>query len=318
MVGCWDHVRRTSPDWPHLEEAAALAADLGRATAGNTLVHTDARDDNFLLPLTGRAYLCDWNFPVRGAAWIDTVSLLMTASGDGMDADALLAEPGADPQRRGRRRRHRAGAVLRLLPGAARPAVAVLLAVPAAPPGLVRGGLLGVAGPAARLELTPVGSTAVSRGPRRARFRVSSCLRIITRSPPRQRPPPQPLRGGPAPDRERAHERRAGRRGAHVVGDRDGPNSRLPAARSARSSCRPGSNPTIRKTTAKRCPTASSSRPGVSGARGCGGRGCRPGRSCTAPRAPGTAQRNIGRRLGLDVDGPELHLGVRVDVRRAG
>ncbi len=91
MVGCWDHVRRTSPDWPHLEEAAALAADLGRATAGNTLVHTDARDDNFLLPPSGRAYLCDWNFPVRGAAWIDTVSLLMTASGDGIDADALLA-----------------------------------------------------------------------------------------------------------------------------------------------------------------------------------------------------------------------------------
>jgi hypothetical protein len=91
MVGSWDHVRRTSPDWPHLDEAAELAADLVRATAGNSVVHTDARDDNFVLPATGRAHLCDWNFPVRGAAWIDSVSLLMTAYGDGVDADALLA-----------------------------------------------------------------------------------------------------------------------------------------------------------------------------------------------------------------------------------
>ncbi len=92
MVGCWDHVRRTSPQWPHLDEAAALAAQIVRVSVGNTVVHTDARDDNFLIPSTGRPYLCDWNFPVVGAAWIDTVSLLMTAYGDGVDADALLAQ----------------------------------------------------------------------------------------------------------------------------------------------------------------------------------------------------------------------------------
>jgi hypothetical protein len=91
MVGCWDHVRETAPDWPHLEDAAALAANLAAATAGNTVVHTDARDDNFVLTPRGRAFLCDWNFPVRGAAWIDTVCLLMTAFGDGHDADAQLA-----------------------------------------------------------------------------------------------------------------------------------------------------------------------------------------------------------------------------------
>jgi aminoglycoside phosphotransferase (APT) family kinase protein len=91
MVACWDHVRATAPDWPHLDEAAALAADAVRVTAGNTVVHTDARDDNFILT-PARAYLCDWNFPVRGAAWIDSVCLLMTAFGDGHDADALLAE----------------------------------------------------------------------------------------------------------------------------------------------------------------------------------------------------------------------------------
>ncbi len=87
---CWDHVRRTAPGWPHLEEAATLAGRFAPLTAGSTLVHTDARDDNFVLA-GERAYLCDWNWPVVGAAWIDTVCLLMTASGDGLDADELLA-----------------------------------------------------------------------------------------------------------------------------------------------------------------------------------------------------------------------------------
>jgi hypothetical protein len=86
----WEHVRRTAPDWPHLDEAAALAGRFAQACAGDTVVHTDARDDNFLLT-GGGAVLCDWNFPVRGAAWIDTVCLLMTAYGDGLDADAMLA-----------------------------------------------------------------------------------------------------------------------------------------------------------------------------------------------------------------------------------
>jgi hypothetical protein len=88
----WDHVRRTAPDWPHLDEAADLAARYGEVTAGRTLVHTDVRDDNFVVSSTGPAYLCDWNFAVQGAAWIDTVCLLVFASGDGVDADALLAE----------------------------------------------------------------------------------------------------------------------------------------------------------------------------------------------------------------------------------
>jgi hypothetical protein len=87
----WDHVRRVSPDHPNLEEAAALASRFREHTAGDTLVHTDGRDDNFLLT-GGRALLCDWNWPVVGAAWIDTVILLISAHGDGIDADAVLAE----------------------------------------------------------------------------------------------------------------------------------------------------------------------------------------------------------------------------------
>lgn len=92
LVASWDHVRRTAPDWPHLEEAAALAARLEDVTAGASLVHTDAREDSFLLTPAGTGYLCDWNFAVVGAGWIDTVCLLMTAFGDGIDADAILAE----------------------------------------------------------------------------------------------------------------------------------------------------------------------------------------------------------------------------------
>lgn len=90
-LSCWDHVRRTAPGWPHLEEAAALAQGFASASRGDTLVHTDARDDNFVLA-GDRAFLCDWNWPVVGAAWIDTVFLLMTAFGDGLDAEAVLAD----------------------------------------------------------------------------------------------------------------------------------------------------------------------------------------------------------------------------------
>lgn len=85
----WDHVRRTDPERPHVEQAATLAARFREATAGETLVHTDARDDNLLLH-TGGAVLCDWNWPVLGAPWIDTVLLLIAAHGDGLDADAVL------------------------------------------------------------------------------------------------------------------------------------------------------------------------------------------------------------------------------------
>jgi aminoglycoside phosphotransferase (APT) family kinase protein len=90
-VACWDYVRQVQPDRPHLEEAAALAAHVGTVTGGNTLVHTDVRDDNLLVD-GSTAVLCDWNWPVVGAPWIDTVMLLSSAAGDGMDADAVLAE----------------------------------------------------------------------------------------------------------------------------------------------------------------------------------------------------------------------------------
>lgn len=87
----WDHVRASEPDLPHLEEMAALAARFLDVCEGDTLVHTDVRDDTVLLADDGRLLLDDWHWPVRGAAWIDPVIALVGPRGDGLDADALLA-----------------------------------------------------------------------------------------------------------------------------------------------------------------------------------------------------------------------------------
>jgi hypothetical protein len=87
----WDHVRATR-DLPHAEEAAALAASFGEVATGETLVHTDVRDDNVLLTADGRALFCDWNWPVAGAAWLDSLIMLIGPRGDGLDVDRVLAE----------------------------------------------------------------------------------------------------------------------------------------------------------------------------------------------------------------------------------
>ena len=87
----WDHVRATRPALPHLEEAAALAARCAEVVGGDTLVHTDVRDDNVLVTPDGRAVLCDWNWPCVGAAWVDTLLLLVGPRGDGLDVDSVLA-----------------------------------------------------------------------------------------------------------------------------------------------------------------------------------------------------------------------------------
>ncbi len=88
--GYWDHVRATR-DLPHADEAAALAARFASLTTGSTLVHTDVRDDNLLLADDGRVLVCDWNWPVVGAAWLDSLFLLVGPRGDGLDVEAVLA-----------------------------------------------------------------------------------------------------------------------------------------------------------------------------------------------------------------------------------
>jgi len=87
LAGMWDALS----DLPHAEEAAELAA-LGVAVcAGDSALHTDVRDDNVIIDPAGRVWLCDWNWVCAGVTWFDTLSVLVSAYGDGLDADAELA-----------------------------------------------------------------------------------------------------------------------------------------------------------------------------------------------------------------------------------
>jgi hypothetical protein len=77
-------------EWPHHDEATALAASLADLPDNRHFVHADLRDDNILFAADGRSLACDWNWPALGPAWEDTVDLLVAAHGDGLDADAYL------------------------------------------------------------------------------------------------------------------------------------------------------------------------------------------------------------------------------------
>ncbi|WP_241238387.1 phosphotransferase [Nocardioides pantholopis] len=91
----WDALRAAPLGVPglaeHADKAAALAAAYASVCGGRTLVHTDVRDDNVLLAPDGTALLCDWNWPVAGAAWIDSVLALIGPRGDGLDVEAVLS-----------------------------------------------------------------------------------------------------------------------------------------------------------------------------------------------------------------------------------
>jgi hypothetical protein len=84
----WDDV---PPEWPHRDEAAALAASMANLPGADHFVHCDLRDDNILLADDGRTLACDWNWPALGPVWQDTVDLLICAHGDGLDVEPLLA-----------------------------------------------------------------------------------------------------------------------------------------------------------------------------------------------------------------------------------
>lgn len=92
LPGHWDHVRAAHPYWPHLEEAAALAASFAEVTQGDCLVHTDLRADNLLILADGSTQICNWTWPARGAAWIDTVQFLLGPRSTGTDVDSVLRE----------------------------------------------------------------------------------------------------------------------------------------------------------------------------------------------------------------------------------
>ncbi|MGI8646350.1 MAG: hypothetical protein ACR2JD_08535, partial [Nocardioides sp.] len=92
FAAAWGHVAATRPDLPHLADAASLAARFAAVVGGETVVHTDLRDDNLLLGSGGEVWMCDWNWPVRGASWLDTVFLLIQPRGDGLDVEGILVE----------------------------------------------------------------------------------------------------------------------------------------------------------------------------------------------------------------------------------
>lgn len=82
----WDQI-----DHPRAGDLKALADRFKEVVGGETLVHTDIRDDNILILDSGRAVLCDWNWPVVGAAWLDSLFLLIGPRGDGLDVEAHIA-----------------------------------------------------------------------------------------------------------------------------------------------------------------------------------------------------------------------------------
>jgi Phosphotransferase enzyme family len=87
LVTGWADVPTT---WPHHDEAAALARSMSTRPAEH-FVHCDLRDDNILLAGDGRTLACDWNWPALGPVWQDTVDLLISAHGDGLDVEPVLA-----------------------------------------------------------------------------------------------------------------------------------------------------------------------------------------------------------------------------------
>ena len=129
--GFWDYLRIRMPELGHHDEAAALAARHEEVLGGNTLVHTDVRDDNILIRSDGTALLCDWNFPCRGADWVDTLLLLVGPRGDGLDVEAVLASRRLTRDVPRREHRHRAGPRHRLLPAPVGRAGAADVAAPA-------------------------------------------------------------------------------------------------------------------------------------------------------------------------------------------
>jgi hypothetical protein len=82
----WDRI-----DDPAADQCRALAARFDELVGGDTLVHCDLRDDNLLIRPDGTVVACDWNWPVVGAAWLDSLFLLIGPRGDGLDVEAHIA-----------------------------------------------------------------------------------------------------------------------------------------------------------------------------------------------------------------------------------
>lgn len=83
----------------HADEVRELIIGVAEGCDGSTLVHCDVRDDNMIIGADGRGWIVDWNFPVLGRPFIDLVTLLISALGDGIDVESILdASPLAGPE----------------------------------------------------------------------------------------------------------------------------------------------------------------------------------------------------------------------------
>jgi thiamine kinase-like enzyme len=79
-------------EWrPDVPELAALESQWAQLAGGETASHFDVRDDNLLLTQSGDVLLCDWNWLMLTAPWVDVVGLLISVHGDGQDAEQLVA-----------------------------------------------------------------------------------------------------------------------------------------------------------------------------------------------------------------------------------
>ena len=94
LLDGWAGIREARPDLDagHLAEAERLARRYAEVVGGDTLVHTDIRSDNVLIDAEARALICDWSWPVRGAAWFDSFAALIGPRGEGIDVDEVIAE----------------------------------------------------------------------------------------------------------------------------------------------------------------------------------------------------------------------------------
>lgn len=86
---------RDRPGWTdHHGELVDLAERRTELLVGDTLTHSDLRDDNLIVAADGTVWVCDWNWPTVGPRWADAVCVAISMYGDGLDAEALLAETG--------------------------------------------------------------------------------------------------------------------------------------------------------------------------------------------------------------------------------
>lgn len=86
----WDELPSLAVD--HLESLREMAVRGIDACHGESLVHLDVRADNMLVRPDGSVVLVDWPWACRGAAWIDSVSLLLNVGlYGGQDIDALMS-----------------------------------------------------------------------------------------------------------------------------------------------------------------------------------------------------------------------------------